>query len=44
MKRNIHSRGRSTGTLELVQRITGEKLSAAPLLQHLERRYMSDKR
>lgn len=44
MKRNIHSRGRSVGALELVQQITGEKLSAAPLLQHLERRYMSDRR
>lgn len=44
MKRNIHSRGRSIETLELIQQITGEKLSAAPLLQHLERRYMSDKR
>lgn len=44
LKKNIHSKGRNTGTLELVQQITGEPLSAAPLLQHLERRYLSDKR
>lgn len=44
LKKNIHSKGRGTGTLELVQQITGEPLSAAPLLQHLERRYLSDKR
>jgi carboxypeptidase Taq len=44
LKKNIHAKGRSIGTLELVKQITGEELSAAPLLQHLERRYLSDKR
>lgn len=44
LKKNIHSKGRSVGTLELVQQATGAELSAAPLLQHLERRYLSDKR
>ncbi len=44
LKKNIHAKGRSTGTLELVERITGAPLSVAPLLQHLERRYLSDKR
>ena len=44
LKKNIHAKGRSVGTLELVQQITGAELSAAPLLQHLERRYLSDKR
>ncbi len=44
LKTNIHSKGRSTGTLELVESATGEALSAKPLLTHLERRYLSDKR
>jgi carboxypeptidase Taq len=44
LHKNIHSKGRSAGTLELVQQATGAELSAAPLLQHLERRYLSDKR
>ena len=44
LKKNIHAKGRSVGTLELVEQITGEKLSVGPLLQHLERRYLSDKR
>lgn len=44
LKNNIHAKGRSVGTLELVQSLTGAELSAAPLLRHLERRYLSDKR
>lgn len=44
LKKNVHEKGRSTGALELVQHITGEPLSAQPLLRHLERRYLSDKR
>lgn len=44
LKKNIHSKGRSEGCLELVRSITGEDLSVAPLLSHLERRYLSDKR
>lgn len=44
LETHIHSKGRSVGTLELIQSVTGEALSAAPLLQHLERRYLSDKR
>lgn len=44
MKTRIHAKGRSTGALELIQHITGNELSAQPLLSHLERRYLSDKR
>lgn len=44
LKQNIHSKGRSIDAMELIENVTGEKLSAAPLLQHLERRYLSDKR
>lgn len=44
LKKNIHSKGRSVGALELITQITGEELSAQPLLTHLERRYLSDKR
>jgi len=44
LSKNIHGKGRSVGALELVQNITGRPLSTAPLLQHLERRYLSDKR
>ncbi|HEU4839742.1 MAG TPA: hypothetical protein VFS88_10095 [Micavibrio sp.] len=44
LKKNIHARGRSTGSIELVEALTGKALSAAPLLRHLERRYLSDRR
>lgn len=44
MKSNIHSKGRTVGALELLQNATGAELSAAPLLRHLERRYLSDRR
>ncbi|PZQ47253.1 MAG: hypothetical protein DI551_03750 [Micavibrio aeruginosavorus] len=44
LKAKIHSKGRSIGAMALIEEITGEKLSAKPLLTHLERRYLSDKR
>lgn len=44
LKNNIHSKGRSVGALTLMEEITGGPLSTAPLLRHLERRYLSDKR
>lgn len=44
MKENIHEKGRSVGTIELMKQITGEELSVKPLLRHFERRYLSDKR
>ncbi len=44
MRTNIHSQGRSVPALELIQKVSGEKISATPLLRHLERRYLSDKR
>lgn len=44
LKKNIHAKGRSVGALQLMEEITGSKLSVQPLLQHLERRYLSDKR
>ena len=44
LKKNIHSKGRSAGTMETVQNITGSPVSEKYLLRHLERRYLSDKR
>ena len=44
LKQHIHSKGRSAGCLDLVREITGTELSVQPLLTHLERRYLSDKR
>lgn len=44
LKKNIHSKGRSTGTMETVQALTGSPVSEQFLLRHLERRYLSDKR
>ncbi len=44
LKTHIHEKGRSVGAIEIMERITGEKISAEPLLTHLERRYLSDKR
>lgn len=44
LKKNIHSKGRSAGTMETVQALTGSPVSEKFLLRHLERRYLSDKR
>lgn len=44
LKTNIHAKGRSIGGLDLIKNLTGAELSAQPLLTHLERRYLSDKR
>jgi carboxypeptidase Taq len=44
LKDKIHSKGRSIECLELMRNITGTELSVQPLLDHLERRYLSDKR
>ncbi len=44
LKSNIHQKGRSVPALELIQTVTGKKLSAQPLLRHFERRYLTDKR
>lgn len=38
LRRNIHGHGRRYGASELCERVTGQKLSAEPLLRHLERR------
>lgn len=38
---SIHSRGRSTDTLALVEELTGKALCEKHLLEHLERRYWS---
>lgn len=40
----IFSKGRSVDTLKLMRETTGQELSVQPLLTHLERRYLSDKR
>jgi carboxypeptidase Taq len=44
VKENIHAKGRTEGPLSLFGNITGGMLSEKPLLTHLERRYLSDKR
>ena len=44
VKQNIHDVGRSKDTFETIQDITGRELSVEPLLEHLKRRYLSDKR
>ncbi|MBN8521723.1 MAG: hypothetical protein J0L77_07500 [Alphaproteobacteria bacterium] len=44
LKTHIYGKGRTAGTLGLVQQLTGSGLSEQPLLSHLERRYLSDKR
>jgi len=44
LKKNIHSKGRSAGCMDLIRDVTGTELSVQPLLSHLERRYLSDKR
>ncbi len=40
----IFSKGRSVDALKLMREVTGQELSVKPLLTHLERRYLSDKR
>lgn len=44
LKDNIHGKGRSTDALAMIKSLTGETLSEKPLLTHLERRYLSDRR
>jgi carboxypeptidase Taq len=44
LKDNIHNKGRSSGTFELIKDVTGKELSSEALLKHLERRYLSAKR
>lgn len=44
LKNQIHAKGRSAGCLDLLRDITGTELSVQPLLTHLERRYLTDKR
>lgn len=40
LRRNIHQRGASLGTAEIVRRATGRPLEVAPFRRHLERRYL----
>lgn len=44
LSKNIHSKGRSAGAMEMVETITGKAVSEKFLIKHLERRYLSDKR
>lgn len=44
LDRMIFSKGRSVDAMKLMREITGQSLSVRPLLSHLERRYLSDKR
>jgi carboxypeptidase Taq len=43
LKKNIHSKGRSVGTMEMLESVTGSPVSEKFLIKHLERRYLSDK-
>lgn len=44
LKKNIHEKGRSVGALEMAGRASGHEPGTRSLLDHLERRYLSDKR
>lgn len=44
LEKTIFSKGRSVDSLQLLREVTGKNLSVQPLLTHLERRYLSDKR
>lgn len=44
LKENIHSKGRSIDALAMIKSYTGSELSEKPLLTHLERRFLSDRR
>jgi len=44
LKENIHKKGRSAGAIPLIETLTGNALSEKFLLQHLERRYLSERR
>jgi len=44
LKENVHSKGCSESALAMVKNITGRELSEESLLEHFERRYLSDKR
>lgn len=44
IREQIHVHGRTHGPLALLTQLTGGVLSEKPLLSHLERRYLSDKR
>jgi carboxypeptidase Taq len=42
LRENIHQRGASVTTQELLRKATGKPLSAAPALRYLERKYLED--
>jgi carboxypeptidase Taq len=44
LKKNVHEKGRSMGAMELIRSASGHQVAAQNLLDHLERRYLSDKR
>lgn len=44
LDRMVFSKGRSVDAIKLMRETTGQELSVKPLLTHLERRYLSDKR
>lgn len=44
LKKNIHDKGRSVGALEMAGHASGHEPGTRSLLDHLERRYLSDKR
>ena len=44
LNENIHNKGRKESTLGLIKSMTGAPLSEKALIDHLERRYLSDKR
>lgn len=44
LDKTVFSKGRSVEGLKLIRETTGQELSVQPLLTHLERRYLSDRR
>lgn len=44
LDKSVFSKGRSIDAIKLLRETTGQELSVKPLLTHLERRYLSDKR
>ena len=44
LKENIYSKGRLHGTFETMKGLMGEDISPQPLLDHLNRRYLSDRK
>ncbi|MGI9245763.1 MAG: hypothetical protein ACR2I8_03550, partial [Steroidobacteraceae bacterium] len=42
LRQNVHARGASVGSQELIREATGKALSAAPWLRYAEAKYLED--